>query len=119
MKTILKAFLLLGLFAFVSCDSKGPQSHSTFPDRSSEELLQDIMEAAENDSYYYKRSVELYYKEDGEWEYYGTREVYGDPNGTHECNDWVRFGDDLMPVYYTNKGGYTFTVKYMGVDYYY
>ena len=114
-----KLCFLVAVITLMACESKGPQSHATFPDRSTDELFYETMEAAKNDGYVYKCSVELYYKDDGEWEYYGTAEVYNYPSGKSECNDWVKFGNDMMPVYYTDKGGYTFRVKYMGTDYYY
>lgn len=110
---------IFAVLTLMSCESKGPQSHAEFPERTADELFYETMEAAENDSYVYKCSVELYYQNEGEWEFYGNAEVYNYPNGNSECNDWVRFGNDLMPVYYTDKGGYTFQTKYKGVDYYY
>ena len=116
---IVTTSLLVGIITLMACENKGPQSHATFPDRSDEQLIIETIEASKNDGYVYKCSVELYYQDDGDWEYYGKAEVYGYPNGKSECNDWVKFGEDLMPVYYTDKGGYTFRTRYMGVDYYY
>ena len=114
-----KLWFLIAVLILTACESKGPQSHATFPDRSTDDLFYETMEAAKNNSYVYMCSVELYYQDNGEWEYYGTAEVYNYPNGKSECNDWVKFGNDMMPVYYTNKGGYTFRTRYMGVDYYF
>ncbi len=114
-----KLFYLLAVLTMIACESKGPQSHAAYPNRSNDELFYEMMEAVENDGYFCKCKVELYYRDEGDWKYFGTAEVYNYPNGERECNDWVKFGDNLMPVYYTDKGGYTFRTTYMGVDYYY
>lgn len=103
-----------------SCENKGPVSHASFPDRTPEETLNEIMDAGRRDGYFLKCSVELYYLNDGEWEYYGVKDIYTYANGNAgENNDWVEFNGELYPSYDTNKGGYRFCVTYNGVDYYF
>ena len=105
-----------------SCENKGPKGEVVFPERGTEELVRETIEAVENSGYVYKFSVELHYLDGSSWKSAGHHGVFNFPNGQSECNDWVLFGNsarDLMPVYYTDKGGYTFRTKYMGVDYYY
>ena len=116
MKNIWCFFLLFGLLIFTSCEEKGPKGEFTVPNRTSDEAFQETMDAIDNDSYVYNGTVELHYY-DGSWHSIGMRELYHYPNG----NEWlVRFGrNDYMEVDYTDRGGYSHHVKYMGVDYYY
>ena len=105
---------------FVSCgESNGPKGQIEIVDRSDDELVKDIIEAQENDHYYYKGRVELHYEEDGEWVSAGMYKLYNYPNGTGEINDFISFDGDMFPVRYADKGGYTFCVQYHGVMYYY
>lgn len=105
---------------FVSCgESNGPKGQIEIADRSDDELVKDIIEAQENDHYYYKGRVELHYEEDGEWVSAGMYKQYNYPNGTDEINDFISFDGDMFPVRYADKGGYTFCVQYHGVTYYY
>lgn len=105
---------------FVSCgESNGPKGQIEIVDKSEDELVKDIIEAQENDHYYYKGRVELHYEEDGEWVSAGMYKQYNYPNGTGEINDFISFDGDMLPVRYADKGGYTFCVQYHGVTYYY
>ena len=121
MKTLCCALLTISMIAlFCSCENKGPVSHASFPDRTPEETLVEILEAGKRDGYFLKCSVELYYQNDGEWEYYGVGDIYTYANGNAgENNDWVEFDGQLYPSYDTDKGGYRFRVTYRGVDYYF
>ena len=75
---------------FVSCgESNGPKGQIEIVDRSDDELVKDIIEAQENDHYYYKGRVELHYEEDGEWVSAGMYEQYNYPNGKGEINDFI------------------------------
>lgn len=122
MKELLKIGLLLFCCSIVlfSCgESNGPKGQIEIADRSDDELVKDIIEAQENDHYYYKGRVELHYEEDGEWVSAGMYKQYNYPNGTGEINDFISFDGDMFPVRYADKGGYTFCVQYHGVTYYY
>ena len=111
---------LVAISAFVSCGgSNSPKGQIEIADKSEEELVKDIIEAQENDHYYYKGRVELHYEEDGEWVSTGMYDLYNYPNGTGEINDFISFDGDMFPVRYADKGGYSFCVQYHGVMYYY
>lgn len=122
MKKIISKFVLLlmgGLF-FVSCENKGPKGQVYIPEKSEDEIVREVVEAQQNDSYYYKGQVELHYLEDGDWVSAGMHDLYNYANGKNEVNDYVSFDGEKMPVSYANDyGGYTFRVMYMGVNYYY
>lgn len=121
MRTICYTLMAISMMVLMcSCENKGPVSHASFPDRTPEETLNEIMDAGRRDGYFLKCSVELYYLNDGEWEYYGVKDIYTYANGNAgENNDWVEFNGELYPSYDTNKGGYRFCVTYNGVDYYF
>ncbi len=121
MRTICYTLMAISMMVLMcSCENKGPVSHASFPDRTPEETLNEIMDAGRRDGYFLKCSVELYYLNDGEWEYYGVKDIYTYANGNAgENNDWVEFNGELYPSYDTNKGGYRFCVSYNGVDYYF
>lgn len=121
MRTICYTLMAISMMVLMcSCENKGPVSHASFPDRTPEETLNEIMDAGRRDGYFLKCSVELYYLNDGEWMYYGVKDIYTYANGNAgENNDWVEFNGELYPSYDTNKGGYRFCVTYNGVDYYF
>lgn len=120
-KTVLiSVYSFVVLLSMTSCGgSNGPKGQIEIVDRSDDELVKDIIEAQENDHYYYKGRVELHYEEDGEWVSAGMYKQYNYPNGTGEINDFISFDGDMFPVRYADKGGYTFCVQYHGVTYYY
>jgi hypothetical protein len=120
-KTVLiSVYSFVVLLSMTSCGGgNGPKGQIEIADRSDDELVKDIIEAQENDHYYYKGRVELHYEEDGEWVSAGMYKQYNYPNGTGEINDFISFDGDMFPVRYADKGGYTFCVQYHGVMYYY
>jgi hypothetical protein len=120
-KTVLiSVYSFVVLLSMTSCGGgNGPKGQIVIVDRSDDELVKDIIEAQENDHYYYKGRVELHYEEDGEWVSAGMYKLYNYPNGTGEINDFISFDGDMFPVRYADKGGYTFCVQYHGVMYYY
>lgn len=120
-KTVLiSVYSFVVLLSMTSCGGgNGPKGQIEIVDKSEDELVKDIIEAQENDHYYYKGRVELHYEEDGEWVSAGMYKLYNYPNGTGEINDYISFDGDMFPVRYADKGGYTFCVQYHGVTYYY
>lgn len=118
MKSTIFTVLVFNLL-FVACDSKGPKGNSYVPERTTDELAKEVFDSYKNNDYFYEYDTDLYYKEDGEWKYYGRRSVYSNPADKDECNKWVQFGDTKQDAEYTNVGGYTFRVKYRGVFYYF
>jgi len=120
-KTVLiSVYSFVVLLSMTSCGGgNGPKGQIEIVDKSEDELVKDIIEAQENDHYYYKGRVELHYEEDGEWVSAGMYKQYNYPNGTGEINDFISFDGDMFPVRYADKGGYTFCVQYHGVTYYY
>ena len=121
MKTLYYTVIAISMMVLTcSCESKGPVSHATFPDRTPEEIIEDVLEAGKKDGYFHKCSAELYYQEDGEWVYYGVKDIYTYANGNAgKNNDWVEFDGEFYPSHDTDKGGYRFRVTYRGVDYYF
>ncbi len=118
MKKTILAILLLNMF-LAACDSKGPKGNVYIPERTSDEIAEEVYNAYENNDYFYEYDTDLYYKEDGEWKYYGKRSVYSNPADKDECDKWVQFGNTKQDAEYTDIGGYTFRVQYHGVYYYF
>ena len=107
-----------------SCEENGPESRWYYPDRSSREVFEDIMNADKNNGFYYNHDADLFYRKNGEWCCAGKFPIYSTVENNQysdECNNWVYFGgDDLVPACYNDrKYGYIFRVTYKGVDYYY
>lgn len=118
--SLIRVLCLLAICVLLTCcENKGPKGRYEIYDRSTDEVIEDIIEAQENDHYYYKGRVELFYELGGEWVSAGMHNLYNYPNGEGEINDFITFNGEHFPVRYADKGGYTFCVQYHGVMYYY
>lgn len=117
----LSFIVLLGMMALMqSCEDNGPASHAEYPDRTSAELMEQIVEASNTGQLLLKCYVDLYYRCDGDWECYGTYPIYNDTRARADKADYVLFGeDDLIPVEHVDKYGYQHRVLYLGEYYYY
>lgn len=106
----------IAVFMFFSCEEKGPKSRFEMVERTSEEVIQDMMVAQENDTYYYKGRVELWYRDDtGNWHSYGMMGLY-----TYASYDHIYFDGLMVRVNSANgKYGYRYCVQYGGTMFYF
>lgn len=108
-------FLIAALFT--SCGpGNGPKGRFEPVNRSNDELVEAIGNASMNDSYVFTGRIELYYYDDEDWISDGMHEMYDYPNGSTK---YIKFGNDLMPVYDADEYGYYHKVQYQGTYYYY
>lgn len=113
------AFTLSVVLASCSGDN-GPKGLAYFPEKTTDEMMEDIVDAANDDGWVYEYDVDLHKREDGEWVYAGRYGVYMSLDDNDECNLWIDFGNPYkMPVYYTEDYGYTHKVQYQGEWYYF
>ena len=91
------------------------------PNRSEEQIVNDVLDAEAGDKWYYKYDTELYTVEDGDWVCAGAASVYSNfADNDDGCDLWVDFGEPFrFPVERTSRGGYNYRVKYRGVNYYF
>lgn len=100
----------------ISCSNNGPKAQYELREGSTEDVIREYGEASQNDGYVYTGRVELHYYESGDWVSDGMHEMYDYPNGNKK---YIKFGNDLMPVYDADEGDYYHKVQYQGVYYYY
>lgn len=109
------------LFTLSSCgDSKGPKGKVYVPNRTTDELVQDIIDAQDGDGWVYQYDVDLHKRIAGDWEYVGCHSIYMNLADDDDCNLWAEFdkASYKMPVYPTDDYGYSFKVQWQG-DWYY
>lgn len=124
MKNLFCYVVLLLMFVLlqtlVSCQGNGPQGKVVFPDNSTEEIVDETLEAARGDKFVYYYSAEMFYYDDGEWYSAGMHNVYHNLADHDGCNLWVDFDEDFkFPVEYKEKYGYRHSVFCRGTEYYF
>lgn len=125
MKTRTLLLLALVIIGLASCGPEdGPRARFYPAERTTEEMLNVILDAMANNTFYYTGEQELYYLEDGKWYFYGTRPRYGNPmvprNDPHYDLPWIGLSDYAPTmVSSTNKYGYSFVVRYFGRELYF
>lgn len=111
--------IALSFFVLTSCEEKGPRGSFRMPDRSTDDIVEDVLDAQET-GWLYEYDAELYYLSDGEWTSAGMFSVYCNMSENAEPNNkWVDFGDSFfIPARRTDYAGYDWCVTYHGTKFY-
>lgn len=109
-------FAVVILLTFSACESKGPSGRVIIPDDSIDELIKDTLD---DDGWVYIGSIELHYKQNGEWISAGMFDWYKNQADDDSPNIWVDFSGFKSPAKHCSSYGYSYKVQYQGTWYYF
>lgn len=120
-KAMFALSMLMAGVAFTACESDGLRGNVYTPDKTVDEIVNEVLDASEGDGWVYQCAVDLFKRQDGEWVYAGCGEVYMNLADDDSCNLWVEFDDEIskMPAYNTDDYGYDHKVQWHGEWYYF
>lgn len=119
MKKILAPLMVL--MTLVSCVEDGPKGNVYIPERTTDEIVCQVLDAIDGHSWYYEYDVELHCQDGGNWYNAGRYSVYKSfSQFAKGDNKWVDFGDEefLFPAEEVDYAGYSWCVTRHGKKYY-
>lgn len=121
MNKILAISFILGSIIVSSCVEKGPQGKVYVQEKSTDDVVTEVLDAQEGNGWTYEYNVELHKNSGGDWLNAGRFGIYRNLSDNDECNLWVEFDGPAyrMPVYLTDDHGYRFKVQWQGEYYYF